>query len=214
MSIISRVGAVLFYVHYFQGRCGSILCPLFQGSVRFYFMSIISRVGAVLFYVHYFQGRCGSILCPLFPMSVRFYFMSIIPRVGAVLFYVDYFQGRCGSILCTLLPGSLRFFYVHLQFYFMSIISRVGAVPVGRSPPPGHWRVSTTERLENSSHCQNKTSWTALEDTVNTPRVRQKLLLRIKGARWRKGRASGSESRGPGFDPHRRHRVASLSKTH
>ena len=28
------------------------------------------------------------------------------------------------------------------------------------------------------------------------------------------GRASDSELRGPGFDPHRRHCVVSLSKTH
>ena len=35
-----------------------------------------------------------------------------------------------------------------------------------------------------------------------------------KGARWRSGRASDSESRGHGFDPHRHHRVVSLSKTH
>ena len=34
------------------------------------------------------------------------------------------------------------------------------------------------------------------------------------GARWRSGRASDSESTGPGFDPHRPHRVVSLSKTH
>ena len=40
------------------------------------------------------------------------------------------------------------------------------------------------------------------------------VLTRIKGAQWRSGRASDSESRGPGFDPHRRHRVVSLSKTH
>ena len=33
------------------------------------------------------------------------------------------------------------------------------------------------------------------------------------GARWRSGRASDSESRGPGFDPHRRNSVVSLSKT-
>ena len=30
----------------------------------------------------------------------------------------------------------------------------------------------------------------------------------------RSGRASDSESRGPGFDLHKRHRVVSLSKTH
>ena len=30
----------------------------------------------------------------------------------------------------------------------------------------------------------------------------------------RSGRASDSESRGPGFDPHKRHRVVSLSKAH
>ena len=33
-------------------------------------------------------------------------------------------------------------------------------------------------------------------------------------ARWRSGRASDSELKGPGFDPHRRHHVVSLSKTH
>ena len=32
--------------------------------------------------------------------------------------------------------------------------------------------------------------------------------------RERNGRASDSESRGHGFDPNRRHRVVSLSKTH
>ena len=35
----------------------------------------------------------------------------------------------------------------------------------------------------------------------------------FEGARWCCGRASDSESRGPGFDPHKRHRVVSLSKT-
>ena len=34
------------------------------------------------------------------------------------------------------------------------------------------------------------------------------------GARWHSGRASHSESRGPELDPHKRHRVVSLSKTH
>ena len=48
-----------------------------------------------------------------------------------------------------------------------TVISRVGAVLVGRSPPPVHWRVNTSERLANSSHCLNKTSWIAPEDTVN-----------------------------------------------
>ena len=33
-------------------------------------------------------------------------------------------------------------------------------------------------------------------------------------AQWHSGRASNSESRGPGFDPNKRHRVVSLSKTH
>ena len=36
----------------------------------------------------------------------------------------------------------------------------------------------------------------------------------IKGAQWRSGRASDSKSRGPEFDPHKRHRGVSLSKTH
>ena len=35
-----------------------------------------------------------------------------------------------------------------------------------------------------------------------------------EGAGWHSGRASDSELRGPGFDPHRCHRVMSLSKTH
>ena len=35
-----------------------------------------------------------------------------------------------------------------------------------------------------------------------------------KDSRWRSGRASDSESRGPGFEPHKRHRVVSLSKAH
>ena len=35
-----------------------------------------------------------------------------------------------------------------------------------------------------------------------------------EGARWRSARASDSESRDPRFDPHRRHHVVSLSKTH
>ena len=40
------------------------------------------------------------------------------------------------------------------------------------------------------------------------------VLLFMLGARWRSGRASDSESIGPVFDPHRRHRVVSLCKTH
>ena len=40
------------------------------------------------------------------------------------------------------------------------------------------------------------------------------IFSETKGARWRSGRASDSESRGPGFDPHKRHRVVSLSKAH
>ena len=38
--------------------------------------------------------------------------------------------------------------------------------------------------------------------------------MQTEGARWRSGRASDSESRGPGFEPHKRHRVVSLSKAH
>ena len=38
--------------------------------------------------------------------------------------------------------------------------------------------------------------------------------VEASGARWRSGRASGSESRAPGFDPHSRHRIWSLNKTH
>ena len=38
----------------------------------------------------------------------------------------------------------------------------------------------------------------------------------FRGTKFRErgGRALDSESKGPGFDPHRRHRVVSLSKTH
>ena len=39
-------------------------------------------------------------------------------------------------------------------------------------------------------------------------------VLSDEGARWRSGSASDSESRGSGFDPHRRHHVVSLSMTH
>ena len=35
-----------------------------------------------------------------------------------------------------------------------------------------------------------------------------------EGARWPCGRALDSESRGPGFDPHKGHCVVSLSQTH
>ena len=47
------------------------------------------------------------------------------------------------------------------------------------------------------------------------PYVGEPLLqMTGKGARWHSGRKSDSESRGPGFDPHKRHRVVSLSKAH
>ena len=36
----------------------------------------------------------------------------------------------------------------------------------------------------------------------------------VRGAWWCSGRASDSESRGPWFDPYKRHHVVSLSKTH
>ena len=38
--------------------------------------------------------------------------------------------------------------------------------------------------------------------------------IKVMGARWPSGKASDSKSRGPGFDPHKGHRVVSLSKTH
>ena len=41
-----------------------------------------------------------------------------------------------------------------------------------------------------------------------------KVLAKCAGARWRSGRASDSESRGPGYNPQRRHHFVSLSKTH
>ena len=40
------------------------------------------------------------------------------------------------------------------------------------------------------------------------------VLHYVNGVWWRSGRVSDFESRGPGFDPHRRHRVVSWSKTH
>ena len=40
-----------------------------------------------------------------------------------------------------------------------------------------------------------------------------KITIKI-GSAVASGRASNSEPRGPGFDPHKRHRVVSLSKTH
>ena len=39
-------------------------------------------------------------------------------------------------------------------------------------------------------------------------------LRYFEGARWHSGRASDSESRGPGFDLHKCHCVVSLGKTH
>ena len=36
----------------------------------------------------------------------------------------------------------------------------------------------------------------------------------FEGARWRSGRESDSDSVGPGFEPHKRHRVVSFSKAH
>ena len=41
-----------------------------------------------------------------------------------------------------------------------------------------------------------------------------KVLTTLMGVGWPCGRASDSESRGPGFDPHMRHHFVSLSKTH
>ena len=39
-----------------------------------------------------------------------------------------------------------------------------------------------------------------------------KIKFIYQAARWRSGRASDSELRGPGFDPHRRHRVVSFEQ--
>ena len=47
-----------------------------------------------------------------------------------------------------------------------------------------------------------------------SPIVLKLLLKYFEGVRWRSGRASDSESRGPGFDPHKLHCVVSLCKTH
>ena len=52
---------------------------------------------------------------------------------------------------------------------------------------------------------------TATNQQLHTTRVSLHHLF--KGVRWRSGRASDSESRGPGFDLHKSHRVVSLSKT-
>ena len=55
------------------------------------------------------------------------------------------------------------------------------------------------------------------------PAIQQKSLQRRlmqhhttcdKGARWPSGRASDSESNGPGFEPHKGHRVVFLSNAH
>ena len=48
---------------------------------------------------------------------------------------------------------------------------------------------------------------------MKVARCRQ-LMESIEGARCPSGRASDSESKGLGFDPHKGHRVVSLSKTH
>ena len=58
-----------------------------------------------------------------------------------------------------------------MQWYSSSgILSRNNVDPAGHSLPPGHWRVSTSGRLENSSHSQNKISWTAQRNTVSIQR--------------------------------------------
>ena len=58
----------------------------------------------------------------------------------------------------------------------------------------------------------------SLRNLGHMPKMATVLGVRISGmtqfARWRSCRASDSESRGPWFEPHRRHRVVSLSKTH
>ena len=46
-----------------------------------------------------------------------------------------------------------------------------------------------------------------------TERLMTKVLIHNSN-KQRSGRASDSKLRGPGFDPHRHHRVLSLSKTH
>ena len=54
----------------------------------------------------------------------------------------------------------------------------------------------------------------SMHDCKPTAQQSVTILFCLEGARWRSGRASDSESRGPGFEPHKRHRVVSLSKAH
>ena len=60
-------------------------------------------------------------------------------------------------------------------------------------------------------HCkQNSPRWDAMFCGIPS----EAILFAHVPQKGRSGRASDSESGGPGFDPHRRHRVVSLSKTH
>ena len=62
----------------------------------------------------------------------------------------------------------------------------------------------------NSKHTEEK----FMLDIIGY-RTSQKMLQQAsKGARWHSGRASDCESKGPGFETHRRRRVVSLSKPH
>ena len=63
-----------------------------------------------------------------------------------------------------------------------------------------------------ADHCLLVPFYRSAHDTTQAAVINKIQLLR--GARWRSGRASDSESKGPWFDSHRRHRVMSLCKTH
>ena len=63
------------------------------------------------------------------------------------------------------------------------------------------------------------TAFTTDEVSISNHHVKELIIIidlhfLIEGVRWRSGRASDSESRGPGFDPHKRRRFVSSGKTH
>ena len=88
---------------------------------------------------------------------------------------------------------------------------------------PGNWRsVENQTRIlkiwsKEKKHQYNPDGPTKKTGyTIHTSQGQYGILinLNIMGARRPSGRASDSESRGPGFDPHKGHRVVSMSKTH
>ena len=57
----------------------------------------------------------------------------------------------------------------------------------------------------------NRIGWLCHSDDDDDDYI---LSISSEEARWHSRRALDFESRGPGFDPHRLHRVVSLSKAH